>query len=120
MRLLDAVDVIDWTGADPESRVKLIYHGLPRTLDKTQGGLVTQLFIQVFGSRANVGSALMSHFAYSGAWSGPRSNYLRGKRDEARRWLTSTVSPEVEQWTMQYIEMLTECVFRARVTTDSA
>lgn len=115
MRLLDAADVIDWMRADPESRVKLIHHGLPRTLDRTQGGLVTQLFIQAFGSRVHVASALRSHFAYSGAWSGPRSNYLRGKRDEARRWLASPVSSEVEQWTRQYIEMLSEDIQAAEI-----
>jgi hypothetical protein len=118
MRLLDPDDIISWTRANAANRVRLIYHGLPKTLDRSKGGRVTQLFIELFVSGDRVDGALVAHFAYSGAWSGPRSGYLRRKRDEARGWLGASNSPEVEQWLTRYIGMLTNDIESAEIEEE--
>ncbi len=118
MRLLNAEDIIQWTREKPEDRVRLIYNGLPKTLDEKVGGRVTQLFIETFGSMDRVTGALMAHFAYSGSWWGPRSLYLRGKRDEARGWLGGIRSPAVEEWVTRYIAMLSQDIERAEIEEE--
>jgi hypothetical protein len=118
MRLLNPDDIINWTRANTADRVRLIYHGLPKTLDSSKGGRVTQLFIENFISGDRVEGALVAHFAYSGAWSGPRSAYLRRKRDEARGWLGVSNSPDVEQWLTRYIVMLTEDIESAEIEEE--
>jgi hypothetical protein len=60
-------------------------------VDEKAGGRVTQLFIETFGSMDRFGGSLMAHFIYGSAWSGLRSLYLRGKRDEARGWISEIV-----------------------------
>ena len=118
MRLLNADDIIRWTQERPEERVRLIYHGLPKTLDEKVGGRVTQLFIETFGSLDRFAGALMAHFAYGGAWAGPRSLYLRGKRDEARGWLSGIRSPQVEGWVTRYIAMLSQDIELAEIEEE--
>jgi hypothetical protein len=118
MRLLNADDIIRWTREKPGERVHIIYHGLPKTLDEKVGGRVTQLFIEVFGSMDRVTGALMAHFAYSGAWSGPRSLYLRGKRDEARGWIGEIKSPAVEEWVAGYIATLSQDIELAEIEEE--
>ena len=118
MRLLNADDIIRWTREKPDERVRLIYHGLPKTLDENAGGRVTQLFIEAFGSLDRVTGALMAHFVYSGAWWGPRSQYLRGKRDEARGWLGGIRSPTVEEWVTRYIAMLSQDIELAEIEEE--
>jgi hypothetical protein len=118
MRLLNADDIIRWTAEDHEKRMRLIYHGLPKTLDEKVGGRVTQLFIETFGSADRVSGALMQHFAYSGAWSGPRSLYLRGKRDEARAWLSGIQSTAVQEWVTRYIEVLSQDIELAEIEEE--
>jgi hypothetical protein len=118
MRLLNADDVIRWTREKPEERVRLIYHGLPKTLDENAGGRVTQLFIEAFGSMDRVRGTLMAHFAYGGAWWGPRSLYLRGKRDEARGWLGGIMSPAVEEWVTRYVATLSQDIELAEIDEE--
>jgi hypothetical protein len=118
MRLLNADDIIRWTRENPDERVRLIYHGLPKTLDEKVGGRVTQLFIEAFGSMDRVTGSLMAHFAYGGAWWGPRSAYLRGKRDEARAWLGGIRSPAVEEWVARYIETLSQDIELAEIEEE--
>ncbi len=118
MRLLNPNDIIRWTQANPDERVRLIYHGLPKTLDEAHGGRVTQLFIEEFGDRDQVSGGLVMHFAYHGAWAGPRSAYLRRKRNEARGWLSSIRSGKVEQWATRYIGLLTEDIGRAEIEEE--
>ena len=118
MRLLNAEDIIQWARGKPEERVRLIYNGLPKTLDEKAGGRVTQLFIEIFGSMDRVTGALIAHFAYSGAWWGPRSSYLRGKRDEARGWLGGIRSPTVEEWVTRYIATLSQDIELAEIEEE--
>lgn len=118
MRLLDPDDIINWTRENTADCVRLIYHGLPKTLDSSKGGRVTQLFIENFISGNRVEGALVAHFAYSGAWSGPRSAYLRRKRDEARGWLGALNSSQVEKWLTRYIEVLTDDIERAEIEEE--
>lgn len=103
MRLLDPNEIIEWTKAAPDDRIKLIYHGLPKSLDPSEGGAVTVLFLETFGNTDRVPATLISHFMYGGGWSGPRSAYLSRKRDEARKWLSQTKSPVVQGWLSRYI-----------------
>jgi hypothetical protein len=79
---------------------------------------VTQLFIETFGSMDRVSGALMQHFVYSGAWAGPRSLYLRSKRDEARAWLSAIRSAAVEEWATRYIEMLSQDIELAEIEEE--
>jgi hypothetical protein len=60
----------------------------------------------------------MAHFAYSGAWWGPRSLYLRGKRDEARGWLGGIRSPGVEEWVARYIATLSQDIELAEIEEE--
>jgi hypothetical protein len=118
MRLLNPDDIISWTRANVTERVRLICHGLPKTLDSSKGGRVTQLFIENFVLGDRVDGALVMHFAYSGGWSGPRSAYLRCKRDEARGWLGAITSSHVEQWLTRYIKVLTDDIERAEIEEE--
>jgi len=118
MRLLNADDIIRWVREKPEARVPLIYHGLPKTLDEKEGGRVTQLFIEAFSSMEQVAGSLMAHFVYGGAWSGPRSLYLRSKRDEARGWLSGLRTPAVEEWVTRYIATLSQDIELAEIEEE--
>jgi len=118
MRLLDPKDVIDWTNAAPDDRIKLIYPALPKTLSVSDGGAVTVLFLEAFGHQDKVVSALISHFMYGGGWSGPRSEYLSRKRDEARKWLSETKSPKVQNWLTQYIAALSSDIEAAQIEEE--
>lgn len=118
LRLVDAQDVIDWTNHAPETRIPLIYRALPRTLDETEGGVVTRLFVERFADGDKVSSALISHFMYGGGWSGPRSEYLSRKRDKARRWLSEAASERVQTWLMQYIEALSVDIENAHIQEE--
>jgi hypothetical protein len=106
MRSLDPNDVIGWIGENAQQRVTLMCGSLPKTLDPVSGGSVTKIFIERFGEDPKVGSALVAHFLYNEAWMGPRSDMVRAKRNEARKWLELTLSPVVRSWIERYIERL--------------
>jgi hypothetical protein len=87
-------------------------------LDATDGGAITQLFIETFGDRDKVSSALISHFMYGGGWSGPRSEYLGRKRDRARKWLSEVTSQKIQTWLTQYIEALSADIDSAQIDEE--
>ncbi|MDH4187922.1 MAG: hypothetical protein OEV08_13090, partial [Nitrospira sp.] len=115
LRLLDPQDIINWTKDDPDKRVSLMYHALPRNLDQDDGGTITRLFIETFSDLDRVRPALISHFMYGGGWSGPRSEYLARKRDKARKWLSEATSSKVQVWLTQYIEALSADIESAQI-----
>ena len=70
------------------------------------------------GVDVRVSESLIFHFRYGGAWSGPESQHLAGKRDEARTWLTQSQSPKVQAWLTRYIDFLGEGIESAQIDEE--
>ena len=114
---LPAEKVLRWIKEDPEQRQWLIREILPKTLDQAKGGRLTCLFIEEFCDDDRMASSLFVHF-HMGGWTGPESDYLSGKRDVARRWLTEIQSVKIQSWLGKYIDYLNDQIESAKIQEE--
>jgi hypothetical protein len=112
----DPESIMAWVKEDPKKRASKIRRCLPKTLDETQGGKLTLLFIETFGE-GDLGDSIMSHF-WIGGCSGPRSAHLARERDKAREWVPKIKSGKVLTWLYRYIEVLNELIAEAETREE--
>jgi len=117
VKYLPAEKVLRWLKEDTEKRQWLILEILPKTLDQETGGGLTSLFIEEFCDDDRVAYNLFGHF-YTGGWSGPESDYLSRKRDEARQWLTEFSSVKIQSWLGKYIDYLSGLIKDAKIREE--
>jgi len=117
IRLFDPYAVMEWVSEKPETRVRLIAHCLPKTLDNDDGGALTRLFIDKYFDNEDIAHGLISHF-WTGGWSGPESAYLMRKRDKARMWVSEIKSENIQAWLSMYIDALTKGNIRAEIDEE--
>lgn len=117
IRYFDPGVVMAWVAKQPEKRVCLIRHCLPKTLDVDDGGILTRLYIESYCENEDNMNALISHFC-SGGWSGPESEYLIRKRDNARRWVSEIRSEKIQAWLSKYIDYLTQRITSAEIEEE--
>jgi len=98
-------EIFEWIDENPEVRAVLIAGAAPRTLDDINGGILTRELLSKYGQFDGVQSGVSSNFK-SGGWSGPRSDYLKSKREKFRRWLAAGFDYEITQWIESEIEHL--------------
>jgi hypothetical protein len=98
-------EIFEWIDENPESRADLIAHAAPRTLDDINGGKLTRELLRKYGQFDGVQSGISANF-HSGEWMGPRSAYLKRKREKFRRWLAAGFDYEIAQWIESEIECL--------------
>ncbi len=98
-------EILSWIEGDPSSRARIIAHAVPKTLDDEGGGYLTRELLSRYRAYDGVESAISAIF-HSGGWHGPRSIYLKQKRDKFRRWLASGYCAEITQWIESEIEYL--------------
>jgi hypothetical protein len=110
-------DVIEWIKEDRQLRTWKILGLLPRTLDPSEGGVLTLRFIEEFCNEEDFQGALAGHF-WAGGWTGPESEYLEKKRDLARGWLSKSVSPAVQWWLNRYIDSLAADIETAKIREE--
>ena len=114
---LPAEEVLNWIKEDPEQRQWWILEILPQTLDQAIGGWLTRLFIEEFCDDDRMANSLFVHF-YMGVWTGPESDYLSRKRDDARRWLTEISSVKIQLWLGKYIDYLNDQIKNAQIREE--
>lgn len=115
--LLPVEEVIGWAREDPERRAWKVMQILPKTVIPAKGGELTARFIEEFGNLDQMAGTLCAHF-WAGSWSGPESLYLEKKREAARRWLSESVSTEVQDWLSKFISQLTADIERAKIREE--
>lgn len=98
-------EIFEWIDENPKARAVLIASAAPRTLDDINGGILTRELLSKYGQYDGVQSGVSSNFK-SGGWSGPRSDYLKSKREKFRRWLAAGFDYEITQWIESEIEHL--------------
>lgn len=89
--------IIDWIEQDPESRAAMVAHCAPRSLDDKLGGNLTRALIGKYPQIDGVLSGISAIF-HSGGWIGPRSQYLRKRRERFRVWLSQGFDANVTSW----------------------
>lgn len=112
-------EILDWIDKDPEARAGLIAHAAPRTLDDVNGGQITRELLRKYGQFEAVRSGISAIF-HSGGWTGPRSAYLRRKREDFRRWLAAGFDYEVTRWIESEIESLDRGIEREEIDEERA
>lgn len=110
---LDFDAVLEWAEADKARRMSILGHILPKTLDDTSAGRLTQRALDRFGDERAFAGALYGRF-WSGSWMGPRSAHHEMQREQARRWLSATSSPRVKKFLVEFIDSLTRNIEQAR------
>lgn len=110
---LDFEDVLQWAEANRPRRMSILGHILPKTLDDTPAGQLSQRALDRFGDDQSFTGALYGRF-WSGSWSGPRSAHHERQREQARRWLSAASSPRVKTFLMEFINSLTKNIEHAR------
>lgn len=113
----DPTVVMAWVAEKPEKRIRLIRHCLPKTLDISEGGALTHLFIDRYGKNEDTAHDLIFHF-WTGGWSGPESVYLMRKRDKARKWVSEISSDNIQAWLSMYIDYLTKRIVAAEIEEE--
>lgn len=109
--------VIGWALQNREARRYFIKGILPKTLADQGGGQLTRTFIDKLMQDEDEGYGLISHFQ-TGAWTGLRSDHLRGLRDQARSWLSDSNSSSVARWLAKYLAVLGEEIDRAEIDEE--
>lgn len=117
IRHMPVKSIIDWIKINVDTRLWIIQQVLPKTLDPDQGGKLTSIFIEEFGSSDDVSINIMVHF-HVGSWSGPESDYLSRKREKARSWLSQTTSPSLQSWLTKYIDYLNGRIEDAKIQEE--
>lgn len=89
--------ILNWIELDPEERASMIAHCASRSLDDEFGGALTRALLTNYRNLDGVVSGISCNF-HSGCWSGPRSQYLRARRDRFRVWLSKDFGVNVMSW----------------------
>lgn len=89
--------ILNWIEQDPEKRASMIAHCAPRSLDDEFGGALTRTLLTNYRNLDGVVSGISCNF-HSGCSSGPRSLYLRARRDRFRAWLSKDFGVNVMSW----------------------
>jgi hypothetical protein len=110
-------EIFQWIDENPESRAELIAHAAPRTLDDIKGGKLTRELLRKYGQFEGVQSGISANF-HSGEWSGPRSTYLKRKREMFRQWLAAGFDYEITQWIESEIEYLDRSIEREEINEE--
>jgi hypothetical protein len=110
-------EILQWIDENPESRAELIAHAAPRTLDDINGGKLTRELLRKYGQFDGVQSGISDNF-HSGGWSGPRSTYLKRKREMFRRWLAAGFDYEITRWIESEIEYLDRSIEREEINEE--
>ena len=102
---LPILEILAWIEADPDGRAALIAHAAPATLDDMDGGALTRELLCRYGKYEGVRNGISATFN-SGGWCGLTSVYLKGKREQLRRWLSAGFEVPIVQWLEAEIEYL--------------
>lgn len=107
-------EILLWIEQDIENRAALIAHAAPRTLDDEGGGQLTRELLTRYSSIEGVASGISAIF-HSGGYTGPRSLYLKRRRDKFRTWLAAGYQYEVSQWIESELEHLDKAIEAAEI-----
>ncbi|HEX2955975.1 MAG TPA: hypothetical protein VHO70_04060, partial [Chitinispirillaceae bacterium] len=110
-------EILDWIEEDPTIRAPIIAHATPGTLSKEHGGDLTRELLIRYKMIDGVLSGIDGNF-HSGGWSGPRSNYLKRKREKFRNWLAAGFEQEITQWLEEEIEYLDKSITREEIAEE--
>lgn len=110
-------EVLRWIELDIENRAALIAHATPRTLDDEGGGQLTRELLIRYSSVEGVVSGISCIF-HSGGFSGPRSLYLKRRRDKFRTWLSAGIQYEVTLWIEAELEGLDQEIESAEIAEE--
>lgn len=110
-------EILEWIDENPESRAGLIAHAAPRTLDDINGGELTRELLSKYEPLDGVQSGISANF-HSGGWRGPRSVYLKRKREKFRRWLAQGFDHEITQWIESEIEYLDQEIEQEEINEE--
>ncbi|HYN54227.1 MAG TPA: hypothetical protein VES38_05935 [Methylotenera sp.] len=114
---LSIEEIFLWIEQDIENRAALIAHATPRTLDDKGGGQLTRELLTRYPSVDGVNSGISSIF-HSGGYSGPRSLYLKRRRDKFRTWLSAEFQYEVTCWIEAELEGLDQEIESAEIAEE--
>lgn len=109
--------IIDWIEHDPEGRAAMIAHCAPRSLDDMLGGDLTRALIAKYMHIDGVLSEISANF-HSGGYRGPRSQYLRRKRDRFRAWLSQGFDANVSLWIENEIVQLDKDIEQSEIAEE--
>jgi hypothetical protein len=109
---LDFDDILKWA-SESKNRLSILAHILPKTLDESPAGRLTQRALDRFGDQSTFSNGLYARF-WSGSFSGPRSAHHEHQREQAREWLAMTTSTKVKAFLMDFINYLNSDIERAR------
>jgi hypothetical protein len=109
--------VLNWIAQDPEGRASMIAHCAPRSLDDEYGGALTRALLVNYRNVDGVTSGIGAIF-HSGAWSGPRSQYLRKRRDQFRVWLGKGFDQNVVSWVEEEISSLDRSIEVSEISEE--
>lgn len=114
---LPVPEILEWIEEDPEHRAVLMAHAAPRTLDDEHGGRLTRELLHRYGQFDGVRSGISATFHFGG-WTGPKSAYLKRKREKFRRWLAAGFEIEITQWIEAEIESLDRNIDREEIDEE--
>ena len=109
--------VLDWIAQDKEARAAMVAHCAPNSLDDEFGGALTRALLTNFRNLDGVENGISCNF-HSGAWSGPRSQYLRARRDKFRAWLSKDFDENVMSWLENEIVQLDHEIEAAEISEE--
>lgn len=109
--------IIEWVEQDTENRTAMIAHCAPRSLDDKFGGELTRALLAKYQHIDGVLSGICANF-HSGGWTGPRSQYLRGRREQFRAWLSRDFDANVSSWIENEIVQLDREIEEAEISEE--
>lgn len=109
--------VLDWIAQNPGDRAAMIAHCAPSSLDDDLGGALTRALLVSYRDVDGVANGISANFG-SGGWSGPRSQYLRTKRDRFRGWLSKRFDQNVVSWIEREISYLDQDIEAAEISEE--
>lgn len=114
---LPTTDIFLWIEQDIENRAALIAHSTPRTLDDEGGGQLTRELLTRYSSIDGVSSGISAIF-HSGGFTGPRSQYLKRRRDKFRTWLSAGFQYEVTRWIEDELDDIDQSIVAAEINEE--
>lgn len=109
--------IIDWIEQAPGERAAMVAYCAPRSLDDKLGGYLTRVLLAKYLHIDGVLSGISANF-HSGGWRGPRSQYLRGRRERFRAWLSRGFDANVTSWIENEIVQLDREIEEAEIAEE--
>ena len=109
--------VLDWIAQDTAARASMIAHCAPSSLDDEYGGALTRALLTNYRNLDGVANGISCNF-HSGGWTGPRSQYMRAKRDRFRAWLSKGFDGNVMSWLEDQIVQLDREIDAAEISEE--